>query len=56
MPGKISTILENLPQQGAECKAMRVSANKDTAAVAGTIRKRQETNKSSQSGKTWVVC
>jgi hypothetical protein len=55
MPGKISTILENLPQQGAECKAMRVSANKDTA-VARMVRKRQETKKSSQSGKTWVVC
>ena len=49
MPGKISTILKKLPQQGAECKAMRISANKDTAAVACTIRKdRKPTNPLSQ--------
>jgi hypothetical protein len=27
LPGKISTLLEHLPQQVAECKAMRVSSN-----------------------------
>ena len=33
LPGEIKVLLQNLPQQVAECSAMRVSANKDTAAV-----------------------
>ncbi len=42
---KISTLLDNLPPQVAECKSMRVSANKDTAAVARTVQKwRKSTN------------
>jgi hypothetical protein len=34
LPAKIHTLLENLPPQVAECRAIRASANKDTAAVA----------------------
>jgi hypothetical protein len=39
LPGKISVLLQNLPQQVAECKAMRVSANEDTAALARMVQK-----------------
>jgi hypothetical protein len=39
LPRKISTLLDNLPQQVAECKSMRVSANKDTASVARMVQK-----------------
>ena len=49
LPGKISVLLQNLPQQVAECNAMRVSANKDTAAVARIVQKwRKATNPISQ--------
>jgi hypothetical protein len=41
--------LENLPPQVAECRAMRVSANKDTAAVSRIVQKwRKPTNPISQ--------
>ncbi len=36
LPGKVGVLLQNLPQQVAECSAMRVPVNKDTAAVAHT--------------------
>ncbi len=39
LPRKISMLLDNLPQKVAECKSMRVSANKDTAAVARMVQK-----------------
>jgi hypothetical protein len=39
LPRKVSTLLDNLPQQVAECKSMRVSANKDTAAEARMVQK-----------------
>ncbi len=49
LPGKISLLLQNLPQQVAECNAMRVSANKDTAAVARMVQKwRKPSNPISQ--------
>jgi hypothetical protein len=49
LPRKVSTLLEHLPQQVAECKSMRVSANKDTAAVARMVQKwRKPTNPISQ--------
>jgi hypothetical protein len=49
LPGKIGVLLQNLPQQVAECNAMRVSANKDTAAVARIVQKwRKPTNPISQ--------
>ncbi len=49
LPRKISTLLDKLPQQVAECKSMRVSANKDTAAVARMVQKwRKPTNPISQ--------
>ena len=49
LPRKISTLLDNLPPQVAECKSMRVSANKDTAAVARMVQKwRKPTNPISQ--------
>ena len=49
LPGKINVLLQNLPQQVAECAAMRVSANKDTAAVARIVQKwRKPTNPISQ--------
>ncbi len=42
-------LLQSLPQQVAECAAMRVSANKDTAAVARMVQKwRKPTNPISQ--------
>ncbi len=49
LPGKIGVLLQNLPPQVAECSAMRVSANKDTAAVAQMVQKwRKPTNPISQ--------
>ena len=50
LPGKISTLfLQNMTQQVAERNAMRVSANKDTAAVARMGQKwRKPTNPISQ--------
>ncbi len=49
LPAKIHTLLENLPPQVAECWAMRVSANKDTAAVSRIVQKwRKPTNPISQ--------
>jgi hypothetical protein len=39
LPSKVHTLLENLPPQVAECRAMRVSANKDTAAVSHIVQK-----------------
>jgi hypothetical protein len=49
LPRKISTLLDNLPLQVSECKSMRVSANKDTAAVARMVQKwRKPTNPISQ--------
>ncbi len=49
LPGKINVLLQNLPQQVAECAAMRLSANKDTAAVARIVQKwRKPTNPISQ--------
>ncbi len=45
LPAKVNVLLENLPQQVAECKMMRVFANKDTAAVARMVQKwRKPTN------------
>ena len=42
-------LLQNLPPQVADCVAMRVSANKDTAAVARLVQKwRKPTNPISQ--------
>ena len=42
-------LLQNLPPQVADCAAMRVSANKDTAAVARLVQKwRKPTNPISQ--------
>ncbi len=49
LPGKVGLLLQNLPQQVTECNAMRVSANKDTAAVARMVQKwRKPTNPISQ--------
>ena len=49
LPGKINVLLQNLPPQVADCVAMRVSANKDTAAVARVVQKwRKPTNPISQ--------
>ncbi len=49
LPAKVYVLLENLPQQVAECKTMRVFANKDTAAVARMVQKwRKLTNPISQ--------
>jgi hypothetical protein len=49
LPGKISTLMDNLPPQVAECKAARVSANKDTAVVARMVQQcRKPTNPISQ--------
>ena len=49
LPAKVHTLLENLPSQVAECRAMRVSANKDTAAVSRIVQKwRKPTNPISQ--------
>jgi hypothetical protein len=49
LPVKIHALLENLPPQVAECRAMRVSANKDTAAVSRIVQKyRKPTNPISQ--------
>ncbi len=49
LPGEINVLLQNLPQQVAECSAMRVSANKDAAAVAHMVQKwRKPTNPISQ--------
>ncbi len=49
LPGKINVFLQSLPQQVADCAAMRVSANKDTAAVARMVQKwRKPTNPISQ--------
>jgi hypothetical protein len=49
LPGKVDVLLQNLPQQVAECNAMRVSANKDTAVVARMVQKwRKPTNPISQ--------
>ncbi len=49
LPAKIHTLLENLPPQVAECRAMRLSANKDTAAVSRIVQKwRKPTNPISQ--------
>ena len=49
LPAKIHTLLENLPPQVAECRAMRVSANKDTAAVSRIVQRwRKPTNPISQ--------
>jgi hypothetical protein len=46
---KVNVLLENLPLQVAECKMMRVFANKDTAAVARMVQKwRKPTNLISQ--------
>ncbi len=39
LPAKVNVLLENLPQQVAECKAMRAFANKDTAAVTRMAQK-----------------
>jgi hypothetical protein len=48
-PAKIHTLLDNLPPQVAECRAMRVSANKDTAAVSRIVQRwRKPTNPISQ--------
>jgi len=48
-PGEINVLLQNLPQQVAECSAMSVSANKDTAAVVHMVQKwRKPTNPISQ--------
>jgi hypothetical protein len=49
LPAKVNVLFENLPQQVAECKMMRVFANKDTAAVARMVQKwRKPTNPISQ--------
>jgi hypothetical protein len=49
LPSKVHTLLENLPPQVADCRVMRVSANKDTAAVSHIVQKwRKPTNPISQ--------
>jgi hypothetical protein len=49
LPTKVNVLLENLPQQVAECRMLRVFANKDTAAVARMVQKwRKPTNPISQ--------
>ncbi len=49
LPAKVNVLLENLPLQVAECKTMRVFANKDTAAVVRMVQKwRKPTNPISQ--------
>ncbi len=49
LPAKVNVLLENLPLQVAECKMMKVFANKDTAAVARMVQKwRKPTNPISQ--------
>ncbi len=49
LPGKVGVLLQNLLQQVAECNSMRVSVNKDTAAVARLVQKwRKPTNPISQ--------
>ncbi len=44
-------LLQNLPQQVAECNATRVSANKDTAAVARMVQKWRKPTKPISQGK-----
>jgi hypothetical protein len=45
LPAKVHVLLENLRPQVAECRTMRVSANKDTAAVSRIVQKwRKPTN------------
>jgi hypothetical protein len=49
LPAKVHVLLENLPPQVADCRTMRVSANKDTAAVSRIVQKwRKPTNPISQ--------
>jgi hypothetical protein len=49
LPAKVNVLLENLPQQVAECKVMRVFANKDTVTVARMVQKwRKPTNPNDQ--------
>jgi hypothetical protein len=49
LPAKVNILIENLHQLVAECKSMRVFANKDTAAVARMVQKwRKPTNPISQ--------
>ena len=45
LPAKIHALLQHLPVEVAECKTVRVSANKDTAAMARMVQKwRKPTN------------
>ncbi len=49
LPAKVHILLENLPPQVADCRTMRVSANKDTAAVSRIVQRwRKPTNPISQ--------
>ncbi len=45
LPMKIQTLLSHLPEEVATCRTIRVSANKDTAAMARMVQKwRKPTN------------
>ncbi len=45
LPAKIHALLQHLPEEVAVCKTVRVSANKDTAAMARMVQKwRKPTN------------
>jgi hypothetical protein len=45
LPAKIHALLQHLPEEVAVCRTMRVSANKDTAALARMVQKwRKPTN------------
>jgi hypothetical protein len=39
LPAKIHALLQHLPEEVAVCKTVRVSANKDTAAMARMVQK-----------------
>jgi hypothetical protein len=49
LPAKVHILLENLPPQVADCRTMRMSANKDTAAVSRIVQRwRKPTDPNSQ--------
>ncbi len=53
IPAKIHALLQHLPEEVAVCKTVRVSANKDTAAMARMVQKwRKPTN---PVGQGWLT-
>ncbi len=42
LPMKIHALLQHLPEEMAVCRTVRVSANKDTAAMARMVQKRRK--------------